>query len=466
MPCGTQSGPTGVHLEARWLCKHGGGASWQSPALREHKLRTGAFRSPASCQGGRGPRSPVSPAGCPAAGCSWLPRSLSRPPAHPLTPLPHPHTQPRLSRLHPGLPGNPVLNTREHGHTHTAHTRASRPVPTPRSTSQPSLKCKQPLNFIINRLRAPQRRHMTDSEAAGERLLGPQGPGAAGHRARLRQAWQRGWTGRQVCWPKPTNSPLISLHSSLWGWQPVSAQGEREGGRWGSPAPTHLLAPGQPLLQGSSGLLRGLGLLPGPSESVGNSVHMRVHCCRGQGGAGVGHACRPNAPVSAHGPEPRSGGHAWRLSPPPTPGLSQRTQNCTSWPRGPESRSGLGQDQEGLGSVLGCRQQSSALAVGTKLVWQQLSPVSWRDVMVRDGGSVARSAAAAGHLGPSPCPPRPATQGPACHSLGTPRPSHGHPLGAWPREASPCTAALPCCWLPRKRLRLCPDANGESAGVT
>ena len=61
----------------------------------------------------------------------------------------------------------------------------------------------------------------TDSgqSGAGQRAPGPQSPRAAGHRARLRQAWQRGRMGRQVCWPKPTSRPLISLHSSLWGWE-------------------------------------------------------------------------------------------------------------------------------------------------------------------------------------------------------------------------------------------------------
>lgn len=43
--------------------------------------------------------------------------------------------------------------------------------------------------------------------------------------------------------------------------------------------------PGQPLLQSPSGFLWGPGCLLGPPESVGDSVHMCVHCCleMGQG---------------------------------------------------------------------------------------------------------------------------------------------------------------------------------------
>lgn len=43
----------------------------------------------------------------------------------------------------------------------------------------------------------------------------PQHLFAAGQRAWLRQSAQRGPTGRQVCWPKPTRSQLISLQRSL-----------------------------------------------------------------------------------------------------------------------------------------------------------------------------------------------------------------------------------------------------------
>ena len=112
---------------------------------------------------------------------------------------------------------------------HTAHACAFQPAPCPRpGTTQPDPNYKQPPSFIINRLQLPSKG--TDRQWPEWRRAeapGPQSPCAAGHRARLRQAWQRGWTGRQVCWPKPTSRPLISLHSSLWGWE---SSVRREGG--------------------------------------------------------------------------------------------------------------------------------------------------------------------------------------------------------------------------------------------
>lgn len=123
---------------------------------------------------------------------------------------------------------------------HTAHACAFQPAPRPRpgpGTTQPDPNYKQPPSFIINRLRLPSKG--TDRQWPEWRRAeapGPQSPRAAGHRARLRQAWQRGWTGRQVCWPKPTSRPLISRHSSLWGWG--SSVWSVEGGREGAhPAP-------------------------------------------------------------------------------------------------------------------------------------------------------------------------------------------------------------------------------------
>lgn len=119
---------------------------------------------------------------------------------------------------------------------------------------------------------------------------GLQSPCAAGHRAWLRQVWHRGRTGRQICWPKPTNSPLISLHRSLWGGSGLMQRERGKEGRWeGSPS-CPVAAPGQPVLQGCTGLLRGLGHLLGPPESVGNSVHVCVHCCleTGWGECGAG----------------------------------------------------------------------------------------------------------------------------------------------------------------------------------
>lgn len=40
---------------------------------------------------------------------------------------------------------------------------------------------------------------------------------AEGQQCWFRHMEQRGFTGRHICWPKPTNSQLISLHSSLYG---------------------------------------------------------------------------------------------------------------------------------------------------------------------------------------------------------------------------------------------------------
>lgn len=128
---------------------------------------------------------------------------------------------------------------------------------------------------------------------------------AAGHMAWLRQAWQRGRTGRQVCWPKPTKSPLISLHRFLW--VGMGKFGGRKGEKGVLPHPHTASAPGQPLLQGSAGLLWGLGHLLGPLESVGDSVHMCVHCCLEMGQDKPWHTSSPRLldPCLWPHPEPR-----------------------------------------------------------------------------------------------------------------------------------------------------------------
>ena len=51
---------------------------------------------------------------------------------------------------------------------------------------------------------------------------------AEGQLCWLRQREQSGPTGRHTCWPRPTSSRLISLHSSLEGG---GRRREREGGR-------------------------------------------------------------------------------------------------------------------------------------------------------------------------------------------------------------------------------------------
>lgn len=87
-PRGAQAG--GVPLEARWLSKHWGWSLLAEARLRVHKFRTGVFPGPQpTAGGGRRPRPPASPAGFLAAGCSWLPRSISsvRTPAPPTPPL-------------------------------------------------------------------------------------------------------------------------------------------------------------------------------------------------------------------------------------------------------------------------------------------------------------------------------------------------------------------------------------------
>lgn len=60
---------------------------------------------------------------------------------------------------------------------------------------------------------------------------------------------------------------------------PVKVRGQWGREAEGSPASPHPAIPGQPGLQRRTGLLRGLGRCLGPPESVGDSVHMRVHRC-------------------------------------------------------------------------------------------------------------------------------------------------------------------------------------------
>lgn len=139
------------------------------------------------------------------AGCSWLPRSSSVPDSRmPATPTHGP--QGRV----PSLGSQAAPFTCAQGHTQSRT--CSQPAPRPREDSARP-QCEQLPGFITDRLRLPgggRRGH----QGAGAGVRGS-GLRAAGHRMRLRQAPQRGRTGRHVCWPKPTNSPLISPHSSL-----------------------------------------------------------------------------------------------------------------------------------------------------------------------------------------------------------------------------------------------------------
>lgn len=64
----------------------GAGDGLAEATLRVHKFRTGEFPGPQpTAEGGRKPRPPASPVDFLAAGCSWLPRSISsvRAPAPP-----------------------------------------------------------------------------------------------------------------------------------------------------------------------------------------------------------------------------------------------------------------------------------------------------------------------------------------------------------------------------------------------
>lgn len=198
----------------------------------------------------------------------WTSRQLAAAGSHDPSPLswllyscthPSPSTQLSLSRPHPGLPGSPVPDTRD---------RQMQAYAPPRGRSQTDPNYCKPPSFITNRCISP---------AKSQNRYSLQSLCAAGHMARLRQSWQRGRTGRQVCWPKPTKSPLISLHRFLW--MGMGKFGGRKGKRGVLPHPHPASAPGQPLLQGSAGLLWGLGHLLGPLESVGDSVHVCVHCC-------------------------------------------------------------------------------------------------------------------------------------------------------------------------------------------
>lgn len=140
-------------------------------------------------------------------------------------------------------------------HAHTLVCDSQAPCPL-RDRHQPDPICKQSKALFDRRgfLKRKATSQTVATAAPRRELLGHQRPWAAGHRAWLRQAWQRGRTGRQVCWPKPTRSPLISCHSSLWGWG--LGQCRRREGRVsfslpGSPPHTHTWAATPPGRRGS-----------------------------------------------------------------------------------------------------------------------------------------------------------------------------------------------------------------------
>lgn len=113
LPCGAQTGLTGVPLEARWLSALGVGPPGRGQAQGAQVQDGGVSRPLANCWGREGPRPPASPAGFLAAGCSWLPRSISsvRAPATPTPPL---HSLDCHVRPRPGLPGS-LFQTRDTG---------------------------------------------------------------------------------------------------------------------------------------------------------------------------------------------------------------------------------------------------------------------------------------------------------------------------------------------------------------
>lgn len=102
-----------------FLWRPGGYKHWEwglvaEGRLRVHKFRMGVFPGPwPTAGGGKRPRPPASPVGFLAAGCSWLPRSISsvRAPATPTPPL---HSLDCHVRPHPGLPGS-LFQTRDTG---------------------------------------------------------------------------------------------------------------------------------------------------------------------------------------------------------------------------------------------------------------------------------------------------------------------------------------------------------------
>ena len=213
--------------EARWLCKYWGWGLKVGAGLLGHKFRRACSQVPSQLL-----REAASvPCRLPD---SWLQLAPTTPPPPPA----------RSPDRHVSIPGfqAALFQTHVSMGVHTAHVRAfqSAPHPCP-GTTQPDPNYRQPPSFIINRLRLPSKG--TDRQWPEWRRAeapGPQSPCAAGHRARLRQAWQRGWTGRQVCWPKPTSRLLISRHSSLWGWG--SSVWSVEGGsppEGAHPAPPH-----------------------------------------------------------------------------------------------------------------------------------------------------------------------------------------------------------------------------------
>lgn len=133
-------------------------------------------------------------------------------------------------------------------------------------------------NFIINRLRLPAKAQTDSGQSGRAEAPGPQSP----------CSWAQGPVEAGLAaWAGPGRLSLAKAHQQAVDFSPtVPCRWEssvwREG-RGSRREPLHPIlgvgTPGQPLFQSSSGFLWGPGCLLGPPESVGDSVHMCVHCC-------------------------------------------------------------------------------------------------------------------------------------------------------------------------------------------